>query len=106
MTVHGVAARVPVAADHLVEMLVRGWWPDAACAARHPGMDWERFVASCDRRGAGAPVQRALAVLAAVVATDFVPPGVPARLARRSSWARRRTAAVLGWRRGASCAGA
>lgn len=88
VAIHGVAARVPVAADHLLGMLLRGWWPDAAYTARSDGMDWERFVTACDRRRVRTPVRRALAVLADLSGRDLVPAGVSAHLAR-PSWRER-----------------
>ncbi|TMC48072.1 MAG: hypothetical protein E6J14_13290 [Chloroflexi bacterium] len=90
-SLHGVTVRVPAPAHHTFDMLMRHWWVDAACAARHSAMDWDLFVATAQARGPALVAGR-LAMLADIAGPETVPTAVQRQLSRRSTRAVRQFA--------------
>jgi hypothetical protein len=82
----GTTVRVPATADHLLDALLRGWWPDAVAAAARADVDWERFVAEARRRRLRVTLRRRLAVLDDLARDQLVPGWVAAAL-RPGPWA-------------------
>jgi hypothetical protein len=94
----GGQVRVPVAADHLLEMLLRRWWVDAAFTARQGGIDWDRFVGEAERRGVRLVIRRRLHELHDLAGEGVASSAVVDRL-RPGAWSSlRERAGGLLWR--------